>query len=486
MRVRFFVVASFIACSAASFAQLRVATWNITNWSVTSLTPSDPNDLIRVNGFKNMMFTANPANGMKFAPDILFAQEVTSQTATNIFRDILNTAPGSPGDFVAAPFINGPDTESVMFYRSSKIALVPSTVSNPNPDTVALGGTTVGPRNTYRYDFYLVGYNTPGNVISCYNLHMKSGDTSTDQSRRLIEANFIRDDANSFSDGRHFIVCGDFNIQTSTQAAYQRFVGSELDNSGRVFDPINRDSNQGSGLAGNWNNNSNYRFIHTQDPAIGSAGMDDRLDLLLLSAGLLDGDGLDYIGQPNIPFNLSTWNDPNHSYRVFGNDGTTFNAPMKITGNAQLGTSLAQQLMNTLKNGSTAGYQIGHLPVFLDMKVPPVASVSQTATLDFGWVDQNVPFSLPITVQNNGDIAKWTANGINDLDYSFSTTGNFFGPSGFFSDSQLDGAKTHQISINTTTPGRKTGTVTITTNDPLRPTITINCTGLVVGRTTRP
>jgi hypothetical protein len=120
------------------------------------------------------------------------------------------------------------------------------------------------------------------------------------------------------------------------------------------------------------------------------------------------------------------------------------------------------------------------------MKVPPVASVSQTATLDFGWVDQNVPFSLPITVQNNGDIAKWTANGINDLDYSFSTTGNFFGPSGFFSDSQLDGAKTHQISINTTTPGRKTGTVTITTNDPLRPTITINCTGLVVGRTTRP
>lgn len=486
MRVRFLILASVLSCSVTSFAQLRVATWNVSNWSVTSLTPADPNELIRVNGFKNMMFTANPANGFKFAPDILFAQEFSSQVTTNVFRDILNTAPGSPGDFVAAPFLSGPDSESVMFYRSSKVALVPSTVANPNPETVALGGATGSPRNTYRYDFYLVGYNLPNQTISCYNLHMKSSDTSADQSRRLVEANIIRDDANSFTDGRHFIVCGDLNIQASSQAAYQRFVGSELDNSGRVFDPINRDSNQGSGLVGNWNNNNNYRFIHTQDPAIGSAGMDDRFDVLLLSSGLLDGNGLDYVGQPNIPFNLSTWNDPNHSYRVFGNDGTSFDAPMKITGNTQLGTSLAQQLMNTLKSGSTSGYQIGHLPVFLDMKVPPVASVSQTTTLDFGWVDQGVPFSMPISIQNNGDTAKWTVNGINDLFYSFNTTGEFFGPSGSFSDSQLDGSKSHQISINTVTPGRKNGTLTITTNDPLRPTISVNCTGLVIGRTTRP
>jgi hypothetical protein len=196
---------------------------------------------------------------------------------------------------------------------------------------------------------------------------MKAGSTSSDQSRRLVESQRIRDNAqgldtnpsNGVNDalpaGYNFALVGDFNIQTSTQAAYQELVGSQANNAGRFFDPIN--------TPGSWNNSSAYRFVHTQNP---NADMDDRLDFILVSASLIDGGGIDYIGNSALAYSTSTWNDPNHSYRVWGNDGTSYGAGITVSGNTMVGATIAQAIKDSV-GGSATG---GHLPVFLDLTLP--------------------------------------------------------------------------------------------------------------------
>jgi hypothetical protein len=182
---------------------------------------------------------------------------------------------------------------------------------------------------------------------------MKSGSAGSDLSRRLLEAQRIRDDAECLPEGWHFLLGGDFNIPSSGQAAYQELVGSQTNDDGRLFDPIS--------TPGSWQNNASFRFVHTQDPV---TEMDDRFDQLLLSTSLLDGTGLDYIGDPSRPYSTTTWDDPHHSYRSWGNDGSGYNAPLVVAGNQMVGSEIAQALRNSAASG-------GHLPVFLDLRVPP-------------------------------------------------------------------------------------------------------------------
>ncbi|WP_394700517.1 hypothetical protein [uncultured Ilyobacter sp.] len=130
-------------------------------------------------------------------------------------------------------------------------------------------------------------------------------------------------------------------------------VGSQTNNDGRFFDPIN--------TPGSWNNNSSFRYVHTQDPAM---AMDDRHDQILVSVDLIDGVGADYIGEPTIPYSTTTWDDPHHSYRCWGNDGSSYDDPITTTGNTMVGPDIAQALIYSALNG-------GHLPVYLDLQIPP-------------------------------------------------------------------------------------------------------------------
>ena len=306
------------------------------------------------------------------SPDVFIGQEFKSQAAIDSFlTTILNGAPTSPGDWAAAPFVATPGNgtgnagESAFFYRTSKASYLGTTiasaggVSNPNGQ----------PRNTYRYDFQI-----GTQKIGAYSVHMKSGSASSDQDRRQVEANNIRLNAqgtdtngtgSGLPAGYQFLVAGDFNIQASTQTAYQTLVQSSYSGSnlGQFIDPIK--------TPGTWNNNSAFKYVHTQDPA---GQMDDRLDMMLLSGGLVDGAGLDYVGKPSIAYSTTTWNDPNHSYRSWGNDGSqALNAGITVTGNQMVGQAIAQALVNTASGG-------GHLPVFLDLAF---VSVPEPGTLVF-------------------------------------------------------------------------------------------------------
>lgn len=427
-------------------AQLRIANWNVTNYSSG-----------RINEFKTAFYTT--FEGRSMSPDILIGQEFINATSLTNFLSILNTAVGSPGDWSAAPFLDGADTESAFFYRTSKVTYIGTTI-------VALGSgaTNNQPRNTYRYDFRPLGYSSTATTVACYAVHMKAGSTPEDQDRRLVEAERIRLDAQALPDGWNFLMAGDTNIQSSTQAAYQELVGSKVNNLGRFFDPIK--------TPGSWNNSATYKFVHTQDPA-GAGGMDDRLDFILLSAGLIDGNGQDYIGNPSVSYSTTTWNDPNHSFRVWGNDGTSFNQTLKVVGNTMVGPTIAQALIDSAANG-------GHLPVYLDLKVPP--QVTSQVTIDFGVVYEGQTCTRSLIVTNAGNTALWNVAGIANLSYSLAATGAFSAPGGTFIEAPGGGSNSHTISLNTATPGLKTGTITINSNAPDEPARVINVRGKVLTR----
>jgi endonuclease/exonuclease/phosphatase family metal-dependent hydrolase len=437
-------VALLVGSSAQ--AQLRVVSWNVSNYSGG-----------RVADIQTTVYGVYQTRSM--APDIILAQEFLSSAAQTAFLNALNTASGSPGDWAAAPWLTGPDTISVCFYRTSSVSLLESVIISVG------GGTPAPPRSTPRYKFRVSGYTTNKAVLYCYNSHMKAGTAAEDEARRLVEAQRIRDNAQVLDPNCSFLVVGDFNIYTSTEDPYIELVGSQADNSGRFFDPIKS--------PGNWHDGSSFRFIHTQDPVSTNGGMDDRFDQILVSDNLIDGDGLDYIGNPAIAYSTTTWNDVNHSYRAWGNDGTSLNAGLTVTGNTMVGPTIAQAIINV---ATTAG---GHIPVFLDLRVPAV--VNSDTVIDFGQIAQNAPATRSLNVWNDGNVTLWTAAGIDNLDYTLNASTGFTAPGGTFVNAAGSTHDQHTITMDTTTVGPKSGTVTILSNAADQPSRLVTLLGEVTG-----
>lgn len=436
---------ALLAAAAASptLAQLRVAAWNVTSYSGG-----------RFPEFQTSIY--GEFEGRSMSPDVILGSEFQSQAGVNAFVTLLNTATGSPGDWAAAPFIDGPDSDSACFYRTTRIQLINTVIAAP-----ADPGTTGQPRNTMRYDLRPAGYAGAAATIACYDVHLKAGSASSDGQRRQIETQRIRADAAALPAGWNFLVGGDFNIRSSNEAGYQALVGGAA--AGRFVDPI--------ATPGSWYNNAAFRFVHSQAPGAGGGGMDDRHDQILLSAGLTDGDAFDYVGNPGVPYSTTTWNDPNHSYRVWGNDGTSFNLELTVAGNAMVGPAIAQALKLTAPGA-------GHLPIVLDLRVPPVAGAD--AVIDFGQVAVGDPAQQTLTVANTADLAQWTASGIAQLRYSLAASAGFSAPAGPFTDDAGTAPETHTISMDTSAPGLYSGTVTVTTNSPETPMLTVAVTGQVV------
>ncbi len=445
------LVAFMIVCGSPAAAQLRIATWNISNYGGG-----------RQAAIETTVY--GTFEGRTLAPDVIVGQEWTTALSVTAFKNILNGAPGSPGDWEAAAFVNGPDTDSAFFFRTSKIDLLAVV-------TVATGGTSPNhPRNIQRYDVRLKNYTAESTRLSIYSSHMKAQASGTDDDdRRLLEAQRIRDNAQALPPDWHFILCADLNIQDSGASEYQELVGSQADNAGRFWDPIK--------TPGDWNNNGAFKIVHTQDP-LGGGGMDDRFDQILLKQSLIDGDGLDYIGDADTAYSTSTWDDPNHSYRAWGNDGTTFNQALKVEGNTMVGATIAQAIVDSADGVS------GHIPVFLDLRVPP--RLTAETFIDFGQVPLGAEAAAGVTVANSGDVARWNAAGIADLIYAMSASAGFAAPGGSFSEAAGGAGNTHTLFMDTSSPGIKSGTLTISSNSPEEPTWVVQLAGEVVAAACEP
>ncbi len=483
---------SLSLASTAAQAQLRVANWNVTDYSSG-----------RAVEFRNALFGTAPASGvlvpnLRFWPDIVLAQEIREATGAANFLAILNGAAaagftGAPTDwamtpYVATPVNPGSNPPQVMYYRTSKVTLL-SQAGVPAPSTVKVlrvgttgSASTYGdtgscadcpPRDTHRYQVRLVGY--PSGVASelyLYSAHYKAGPDTSDQARRTPESDRLRADSNALPLNSNFLIGADFNVQSSSQAAYVNLLTSGSNAAGRFIDPIS--------TPGSWENNNSFRFVHTQEP---STEMDSRHDQILIGPTLRAVGGLDYIGT-TAAYSTTTWNDPNHSYRCWGNDGSTFDTVLKTTGNTMVGASIAASLIATVEGN-------GHLPVYLDLRVP--AKINAPASINFGTVDQNSLATVTITIRNGDALVSGSdphfsrfsrdgsSTGFETLSYTLSPSAGFTTPGGTFTrTANLSAGNSHVITMNTSTLGLKNGTLTIASNGVNSPSLLIPITGNVI------
>ncbi|MEM0983861.1 MAG: GC-type dockerin domain-anchored protein [Planctomycetota bacterium] len=500
---------------------LRVVAYNITNYG--GGLASD---------VQNVFYgTVNTASsefvGQTLDADVVLLQEFQSTLALQNFVCHLNSAAGSPGDWRAAPFIKGGGFDSPVVFRESKLDLLQAQfISGSHPRTVV------------RYIFQLDGYDSIDATFALYSSHLKAGAASsvggsglTNGERRLGEAIDIRADIETvISSGLagHAIHGGDFNISSSSEAAYQVLVDGSMTNDpddppGGV-DPRPR-SASGAGVTtyetfeafaqelenlsqtdrcrtppcedeptncilplatpasqpvltpagytppavpgaqwdpiarpGSWRS-SQFTVLHTQDPALGAAGMDDRYDQILLTERFGDGDGFEYDGMFAVPQDLSRIDDPNHSYRVWGNDGTSYNSSINQSNNQQTGNSIAASIERLASNA-------GHVPVFLDLIVPARAEVGAT-TIDLGDVTEgeSVPFDLDVI--HAGD-AVW-GSGIQPLRFSFEeapgSQNALSVPPGLF-EITAGAVETQAFTFTSSDLGPQTAEILVSTNDP--------------------
>jgi len=251
-------------------------------------------------------------------PDILVCQEMTSVTGVNGFLSrVLNKV--SSG-YAAGTFINGFDTDNAIYYKTDLFTFLSNT-------PIATGLRDI---NEFR-----LRYNSTGDTIIIYSLHLKAGDSSSDSLQRAAEVDILRNRTNSLPPNSNFIVVGDFNIYNSNESAFQKLLNQSQ--SGYFIDPLN--------LIGRWNNNAACAPYHTQSTRTrnlgdggATGGLDDRFDMILMSQGIMNPGGITYI--PG-------------SYIAYGNDGLHFNDSINKPPNNAVGQTVANALH----------YATDHLPV---------------------------------------------------------------------------------------------------------------------------
>jgi len=411
---------TFVLCCAAALIAaatpahaLRVATWNLLNY--TSTNGGIP---IRQPDFRAVM--------ADLQPDILISQETNNSAGKDsMLTNVLNVV--QPGQWTAAWVDCGGEGMGV-YWKPAKVA-----ISN-------IGGfSTSGPRKVLSCLVKPVGYLTNPGWFRLYSFHLKAGGPATaDSTTRRLECTDIRNTLNSVSQtvvGPNFLIGGDTNFYGPWEGGYIRLTESQASNAGRSKDFLN--------LVGEWHDNSANAVYDTQSPcetcrtdvpgvSFAGGGLDDRMDMLLSSYSVQDGQGLDVV-----------------SYYAYGNDGLHFNRSVNASFyNGAVGYALATSLYNASD----------HLPVVSVIQLPAkIAAVSQ---LDFGTVIVGATAQQTVAVSNIAPVPG------DSLRYTMSAPAGFTAPGGSFAQAAGDPATLQSVTMNTSAAGTPSGTLVFATNDP--------------------
>ena len=293
-------------------------------------------------------------------PDILVCMEIQSLSGAQQFlNNVMNTV--EPGAWTLASFSNSNDTERCLFYRSSAFT------------EIAHGQVPTALRTIEWWQMRPVGYSSSAADLYVHVVHLKASTGGTNEAKRLAEVQILRTHLESLPAGANIVVAGDFNIYDNGEPAWAELTGSQANNAGQLFDPINR--------VGNWHNNASFSDIHTQSTRTthvgdggATGGMDDRFDFVLANDDMLDDESLDL---------------RELTYEAFGQDGFHFNLDVNA---APTNAAVGQALANNLQAASD------HLPVVVDLQLPAILQLS--GNLDFGEVLVGTPLQGSFSVAN--------------------------------------------------------------------------------------
>lgn len=410
-----------VLTAAASLASpalaFRVVNYNLLNYPSSSSSGAI-NASVRNPHFRTIL--------SPLGADIVVAQEMQSQAGVNLFlSDVLNTL--EPGQWAAAPFTDGNDTDNALFYKPARVTFL-----GQRSFYVSVDGT----RLVNEYRLRPAGYSGSASEFIVLSQHLKASTGSTNEAQRLREATGIRDTMNAYPAGTPAILMGDFNIYSGAEAAFLKFKESQANNNGRLYDPLNAP-------AITWNTGS-LAGIHTQSPCNtcpggwATGGLDDRFDMFLPTYAWNDGQGYELIPA---------------TYRSIGNDGLHYNLNITDAPVIPEGAAYASALLNASD----------HLPIRVDLRLP--AQGSMTPALAFGTVivGATAP-ALDLSVAN----AVAPLDVIDALDYTLAAPAGFAVATGPHAAAQGT-TNLHPVTMLTATPGVLAGDLTMTSDDPSTP-----------------
>ena len=328
------VIALCCLSSSLGFSQdtLRIMSWNLLNYNETS----------RDQYYRTVL--------RHVRPDVLVVEEMTSQAMVdNFFNNVVNAV--FPGQFTRGTFIDGPDTDNEIYFKSVKFTFISNT-----PIHTAL-------RNISEFKLYNP---TANDTVRLYAVHLKASSGSTNEADRAAEVDSLRRVTNSLPNGEYFMVMGDFNIYGSTEPAYAGLLQDNPADDGYFVDTIH--------ISGTWNNGA-YAPYHTQSTrtrAFGggaTGGLDDRFDMILFSRAIAQGEGrVSFVGGSIVPI---------------GNDGNHYNDSINQLPNTAVPDSVANALH----------YASDHLPITAQF-VFRSPTVSSQFIVNSGWNLVSVPFTM--------------------------------------------------------------------------------------------
>jgi len=407
----------------------RIVNYNLTNYPGPDTNPATRNS-VRLPMYRTIL--------APLSPDIVACQEVRSQAGVDTFvSNVLNVI--EPGQWAAAPFTLGNDTNNALFYKPAKFTLLGTWAFYPNP------ANPLRLVNVYR--LRPVGYLSGAAEIRIYSQHLKASSGSANVAQRLAEAAGIRDSMNNVPPGTHGILLGDFNVYTSTEPGYQKLLENQADNDGRLYDPLN--------AIGTWNNAA-FAAIHTQCPCLtcptssgySGGGLDDRFDQFLPTYAMKDGEGVDLL--------VST-------YKPVGNDGLHYNININDAPVIPEGQAYA----NALWGASD------HLPIRVDVQLPARVQVA-TTPIAFGTVIVGAPNPVATLTVTNAPPAP-----ADTLEYAYGAPAGFTAPAGPLA--LLAGASNNDaIAMDASSVGARSGNLTLNSNDLDTPSLAIALSGTVL------
>jgi PKD repeat protein len=270
--------------------------------------------------------------------DIIVVNELSNSNGADI---LLNQALNEYGItyYNKANFVYGSNLNNLLYYNSEKLSLYSQFEIQTNLRDI----------NEYVLYYKSDDLATTNDTIFLYFYvaHLKA--SLGFEADRLDEVNQFLSRLNAISDAENIFFCGDLNLYTSSEPAYQALINNIPYN---LNDPL---------PAGNWHTNSFYSLIHTQSTrtddfgggAIG--GLDDRFDFILFSDDVLNGTN-------KVEFISNTC-------KAFGNDGNHYNnALIDPPTNPDVPDSVIQALY----------YMSDHLPVICDIRVEAIVDTTVT------------------------------------------------------------------------------------------------------------
>lgn len=306
---------------------VRIMSWNLLNFPSQSNLAADTTT--RMPYYRKVLQYVNP--------DILVTQEVSGGNTIPIFLNgVMNS---NSVQYSAGTFINGYDTDNGIFYRTSCFRFLSNT-----PIETDL-------RDVNIFTLVHLSSNDTIRILAC---HLKASSGVVNEGIRAAEADSIRKVTDAFPLGIDFMICGDFNFYGSYEPGYQRLLQVDSASGGNFNDVIS--------MTGVWNDSA-YSHYHTQSPRVRSfgggatGGLDDRFDLMLFSASMIEPGRITY--QPG-------------TMTPVGNDGLHYGDSINRPPNAAVSQTIADALH----------YASDHLPVYADFDFAPVIGIEEISRTD--------------------------------------------------------------------------------------------------------